>query len=84
LCQRHRRILRHGRMVGLINSIGNIGGWVGPYLTGYIKDLTGSFQWGYVYLAFSLTMAGLLILTLRKELPIDKAASPSESKTVAQ
>lgn len=70
--------------VGLINSIGNIGGWVGPYLTGYIKDLTGSFQWGYVYLAFSLTLAGLLILTLRKELPTDKAPSASGSKTAAQ
>jgi len=58
--------------VGLINSIGNIGGWVGPYLTGYIKDMTGSFQWAYVYLAFSLTMAGLLILTLRKKLPTSK------------
>ena len=58
--------------VGLINSIGNIGGWVGPYLTGYIKDLTGSFQWAYVYLAFSLTVAGLLILTLRKKLPTSK------------
>lgn len=55
--------------IGLINSIGNAGGWFGPYLTGYIKDLTGSFQWAYVYLAFSLTVAGLLILTLRKDLP---------------
>ena len=56
--------------VGMINSIGNTGGWVGPYLTGFVKDLTGSFQWAYVYLAFSLTVAGLLILTLRKNLPV--------------
>lgn len=55
--------------VGLINSVGNTGGWVGPYLTGFIKDLTGSFQWAYVYLAFSLAVAGLLILTLRKNVP---------------
>jgi sugar phosphate permease len=58
--------------VGLINSVGNSGGWLGPFLTGLVKDLTGSFQWAYVYLAFSLTVAGLLILTLRKELPVDK------------
>jgi len=58
--------------VGMINSVGNSGGWVGPYLTGFVKDLTGSFQWAYIYLAFSLTVAGLLILTLRKELPVDK------------
>lgn len=55
--------------VGLINSCGNIGGYVGPYLTGFVKDLTGSFQWAYVYLAFSLTVAGLLMLTLNKTIP---------------
>ena len=57
--------------VGMINSVGNIGGWVGPYLTGFVKELTGSFQWAYIYLAFSLAVAGLLILTLRKSLPAD-------------
>jgi MFS family permease len=57
--------------VGMINSVGNIGGWVGPYLTGFVKELTGSFQWAYLYLSFSLAVAGLLILTLRKSLPAD-------------
>jgi MFS transporter, ACS family, tartrate transporter len=52
--------------VGLINSFGNIGGYVGPYLTGYVKSLTGSFSYAYVYLAFSLAVAGTLMLTLRK------------------
>lgn len=71
--------------VGLINSIGNIGGWVGPYLTGFIKDATGSFNYGYYYLAFSLTVAGLLILTLRKNLPTSNLQSAAaESKTTAQ
>lgn len=68
--------------VGLINSIGNIGGWVGPYLTGFIKDKTGSFTWAYVYLAFSLAVAGLLILTLRKKLPTSNMAITSESPKV--
>lgn len=67
--------------VGLINSLGNAGGWVGPYLTGYIKDLTGSFQWAYIYLALSLTVAGLLILTLRKKLPTSIATN-SKLQTV--
>jgi MFS transporter, ACS family, tartrate transporter len=57
--------------VGMINSVGNTGGWVGPYLTGFVKELTGSFQWAYIYLSFSLAVAGLLILTLRKSLPAD-------------
>ena len=52
--------------VGLINSVGNLGGFVGPYLTGWIKQTTGSFAEALLYLAASLTAAGLLILTLRK------------------
>ncbi|MBE3579352.1 MAG: MFS transporter [Caldanaerobacter subterraneus] len=52
---------------GLINSVGNIGGWVGPYLVGFIKTHTGTYMWAYLYLAFSLAVAGLLIVTTLKE-----------------
>jgi sugar phosphate permease len=57
--------------VGLINSMGNLGGFAGPYLTGWIKQTTGSYTGGMLYLAFSLAVAGLLILTLKKRLPTD-------------
>lgn len=53
--------------VGLINSFGNIGGYVGPYLTGFVKNISGSFFWAYLYLAFSLAAAGLFMLTLKKK-----------------
>ena len=52
--------------VGLINSFGNIGGYVGPYLTGFVKDLTGSYHAAYVALACMLLVSGLLMLTLGK------------------
>jgi predicted MFS family arabinose efflux permease len=52
--------------VGLINSFGNVGGYVGPYLTGFIKTATGSFHLAYLYLAGSLAAAGVLMLTLKK------------------
>jgi len=55
--------------IGLINSLGNVGGYVGPYLTGFIKGMTGSFHWAYIYLACSLTAAGVLMLTLKKKVP---------------
>lgn len=66
--------------VGLINSIGNIGGWVGPYVTGYIKDLTGSFQWAYVFLACSLLAGGLLMLTMKVTQPVDGKLSAETIK----
>jgi len=55
--------------VGLINSFGNVGGYIGPYLTGFVKDMTGSFSWAYVSLAVFLALAGFLMLTLKKKLP---------------
>jgi predicted MFS family arabinose efflux permease len=52
--------------IGLINSCGNVGGWVGPYFAGVVKDATGSFQWAYVALSASLVMSGLFMLSLRR------------------
>ena len=57
--------------IGLINSFGNVGGFVGPYLIGFLKDTTGSYNGGWLYLAFSLTCAGLLILTFKRSVPTD-------------
>ena len=53
--------------VGLINSMGNLGGFVGPYITGWMKERTGSFAGAMLYLGCSLALAGVLVLTLRKQ-----------------
>jgi predicted MFS family arabinose efflux permease len=57
--------------IGLINSIGNIGGWVGPFLIGVVKSYTGSYNLAYLCLALSLVVSGLLIFTLPKRRPTD-------------
>lgn len=56
----------------LINSVGNIGGFIGPYTTGYIKNLTGSFSGAYLYFAVSLLAAGILMLTLKEKSSAEK------------
>ena len=61
--------------VGLINSIGNLGGFTGPYVTGWARQTTGSFAGAMVYLALSLAASALLILTLRKSLPTNPTPS---------
>jgi len=58
---------------GLINSFGNVGGFVGPYLFGFLKDLTGTYTSGWIYLASSMTAAGLLVLTLKRKAPAENA-----------
>ena len=37
--------------IALVNSIGNVGGFVGPYLMGWIREATGGFTAGLLTLA---------------------------------
>ena len=43
--------------IATINSIGNLGGFVGPYGIGYIKDTTGSAYAGLLFLSGLLFVA---------------------------
>jgi ACS family tartrate transporter-like MFS transporter len=43
-----------------INSIGNLGGTVGPYYVGYMKDLTGNFSGGLYGLALLSLLAAIV------------------------
>jgi nitrate/nitrite transporter NarK len=43
-----------------INSIGNLGGTVGPYYVGYMKDLTGNFAGGLYGLALLSLVAAIV------------------------
>jgi ACS family tartrate transporter-like MFS transporter len=51
--------------IALINSIGNIGGFVGPYAMGAINRTTGSFRGGLLLAAISLSASATLLLMLR-------------------
>lgn len=45
--------------IGLVNSIGNIGGFVSPFVVGWLTDLTGSTKAGLLFLACSLAITAL-------------------------
>ena len=51
--------------IGLINSFGNLGGFAGPYVVGYLSTRTGSYYGGILYLSASALVAAFLILSLR-------------------
>ena len=57
----------------LINSIANLGGYVGPYMLGVIKQNTGSTDGGYFALSAMLIISGLVMLTLPKKTAIEEA-----------
>ncbi len=51
--------------VGFINSFGNLGGFFGPYVVGYLDEKTGSFYSGLIYLSCSALVAAFLILMVK-------------------
>jgi ACS family tartrate transporter-like MFS transporter len=51
--------------IALINSVGNLGGFVGPYVVGLVKDATGSFAGALVTLAGIAAAEALFALRLR-------------------
>jgi MFS transporter, ACS family, tartrate transporter len=56
--------------IGLINSIGNLGGFMGPFVLGKVETLTGSFVGGIYFLCVSMTLSATVIFFLglgRKE-----------------
>jgi D-galactonate transporter len=56
--------------IGLINAVGNLGGFVGPLVMGYLAGRTHSFAAGLLYLVASLFVSGLLMLAVgAKRLP---------------
>jgi len=51
--------------IGLINSFGNLGGFVGPYILGYVRTATNSFNIGLACLAVSMVLGAACVLSVR-------------------
>ncbi len=50
--------------IGLINSVGNLGGFAGPFVIGYLANRTHSFAPGLWYLVISLFASGAFMLAV--------------------
>jgi MFS transporter, ACS family, tartrate transporter len=53
--------------IAIINSVGNLGGFIGPYIIGAVKGATGSVYSGLIVLAVFLVLGTVLILSIRKQ-----------------
>lgn len=51
--------------IGLVNSIGNLGGFAAPYATGALNDLTGTNKAGMWSVGIMMLMAAVLVVILR-------------------
>jgi len=54
-----------GAAMGLVNAIGNLGGYLGPLVVGYLLKRTGGFLFGFAALSVSMLGSASLALLLR-------------------
>ncbi len=52
--------------IAIISSVGNLGGFIGPYIVGIIKDATQSIEWCMYFLAAMALVAALSVLAVPK------------------
>ena len=53
--------------IALVNSIGNLGGFAGPYVVGWLKDATGKYEAGLYFLALcALASAVIAFFTVHR------------------
>ena len=58
--------------IALINSIGNIGGFAGPYLVGLVKDATDSTDGGLIVLAAILVIGAFVALKVTHDKDLER------------
>ncbi len=54
--------------IAIINSVGNLGGFIGPYIVGYLRDLTGQMESSLFFLGGVLIIGTAIITTLNRAL----------------
>ena len=55
--------------IALVNAIGNLGGFVGPYVVGWIKDSTQSYSNGLYFLAGCAVLSAMIAFVVVKPQP---------------
>jgi MFS transporter, ACS family, tartrate transporter len=64
--------------IALINSVGNLAGFAGPYLIGWVKEATGNTSTGLLVLALLPLIGGVMVFLGGHETKAEFAADPAE------
>jgi MFS transporter, ACS family, tartrate transporter len=59
--------------IAVINSVGNLSGFAGPFAMGWIRDATGSYTGGLLALAGAAVVAMLIVLALGHDATLESA-----------
>jgi ACS family tartrate transporter-like MFS transporter len=68
--------------IALINAIGHVGGFAGPYAVGWIKEATGSFTWGLTFVAGGLLITGIAVALIGHDTVAEYAEIPAPGMPV--
>jgi ACS family tartrate transporter-like MFS transporter len=63
--------------IGLVNAIGGLGGFLGPYVIGAIKENTGSYSGGMMALSAALLVSVGIMLALGRAMAARRIPQPS-------
>jgi ACS family tartrate transporter-like MFS transporter len=61
--------------IALINSVGNLGGFFGPYIIGLVRNSTGEFKGGLMIIGVALVLSGCAALLL----PVEKVRPQADT-----
>jgi sugar phosphate permease len=70
-----------GGAIGLVNSMGALGSFIGAYLVGYLSSLTGNFNASYILMSVAVLFSVLLTLIIAKPQEIIEAPLVSGSNS---
>ncbi len=59
--------------LAIINAVGGLGGFAGPYVVGVLKELTGGYAAGMAALAIAPLVGAFIVLTLGRALSLKQA-----------
>jgi ACS family tartrate transporter-like MFS transporter len=66
--------------LALINSVGSIGGFVGPYIIGWARDRTGSFSGALLFMAGTMVVTALVVLVIGALMRSSLSPAPLQGK----
>jgi ACS family tartrate transporter-like MFS transporter len=65
--------------VAVFNSIGNVGGFLGPYLIGAVKEATGSYAPSMMVIAIGLMISAVMLFLLGRKVAAQAITLPTKS-----
>jgi ACS family tartrate transporter-like MFS transporter len=69
--------------IGFINSVGNLGGVMGPFVLGTVEKLTGSFMGGLFFLTACMSLSSITVFWLGRRDPGEPSRTLEDTLTAA-